>query len=42
MLDNIEVSINSASGYVKKGEKKLIEAKKDHQAARKVLASITL
>jgi hypothetical protein len=30
MLDNIEVSINSASGYVKKGEKKLIEAKKDH------------
>lgn len=30
MLDNIEVSINSAQSYVHKGEKKLIEAKKDH------------
>jgi hypothetical protein len=30
MLDSIEFSLTSAQGYVKKGEKKLIEAKKDH------------
>jgi hypothetical protein len=30
MLDNIELSLNSASGYVKKSEKKLKEAKEDH------------
>lgn len=36
MLDNIELSLNAACGYVKKSEKKLVAAKEDHQAARKV------
>lgn len=30
MLDNIEMSLGSAKGYVGKAEKKLIEAKDDH------------
>ena len=36
MLDNIELSLGSAKGYVGKAEVKLGEAKEDHQAARKV------
>ena len=40
MLDNIELSLNSASSYVKKSEKKLKEAKEDHQSARKVSSLI--
>lgn len=42
MLDNIELSLNSASGYVKKSEKKLVEAKEDHQAAKKKMCCLIM
>jgi hypothetical protein len=30
MLDNIEANLTSAKTYIKKSEKKLVEAKEDH------------
>ena len=42
MLDSIEFSLSSASGWVKKSEKKLVEAKEDHGAAKKVINIIKI
>ena len=42
MLDSIEFSLSSASGWVKKSEKKLVEAKEDHGAAKKVIFVINI
>ena len=39
LIDNIEMKLDKAHDYIKKGEKKLIDAKKDHGAARKVFIS---
>ena len=36
MIDNIEVNIRTAKDYVEKGEKNLVEAKKNLDSARKV------
>lgn len=38
LIDNIEMKLDKAHDYIKKGEKHLIDAKKDHTAARKVFS----
>ncbi|CAD8046074.1 unnamed protein product [Paramecium primaurelia] len=41
-IDNIEISLGSAKTYVGKAEKSLVEAKEDHQSARKKICCIIL